>query len=230
VPAVAEAGRDRAAFIRANTAVEAPPLTPEIRLWLANEAIPLWEAGEAELATTGLPPPFWAFAWPGGQALARYVMDNAEIVAGRRVLDIATGSGLVAIAAVKAGAASVTANDIDPISLAVVALNAKLNDVAVTTSEDDLTRLPTTEDWPEDWPEDWDVVLAGDVFYDREMAARFTPWLGNRAASGALVIIGDPNRVYLPTGGLEMLISYEVETSLDLESATMLTTTVWRLL
>ncbi len=209
-------------FVTENTTIDRPALTPEIALHLATEATPLWHATADRLADAGTGPPFWAFAWPGGQALARYVMDNAEIVAGRRVLDIATGSGLVAIAAAKAGAASVTANDIDPISLAAVALNAKLNGVAVKARGDDLTSRSTMEDW--------DVVLAGDVFYDREMAARFTPWLGSCVASGALVIIGDPNRVYLPTGGLEMLISYEVETSLDLESATMLTTTVWRLL
>ena len=160
-------------FVIENTTIDRPALTPEIALHLATEVTPLWHATADRLADAGTEPPFWAFAWPGGQALARYVMDNAEIVAGRRVLDIATGSGLVAIAAAKAGAASVTANDIDPISLAAVALNAKLNGVAVTTSGDDLTCLPTTEDWPEDW----DVVLAGDVFYDREMAARFAPWL-----------------------------------------------------
>ena len=209
-------------FITANTSIHRPALTPEIALRLATESTPLWHATADQLADCGAEPPFWAFAWPGGQALARHVLDNPAIVAGRRVLDIATGSGLVAIAAAKAGAAAVSANDIDPLSLAAVALNAELNGVAVTAYGNDLTTASTTEDW--------DVVLAGDVFYDRQMAARFTPWLGNRAASGALVIIGDPNRVYLPTGGLEMLISYEVETSLDLESATMLTTTVWRLL
>jgi predicted nicotinamide N-methyase len=209
-------------FVTANTSIHRPALTPEIALRLATESTPLWHATADQLSDCGAEPPFWAFAWPGGQALARHVLDNPAIVAGRRVLDIATGSGLVAIAAAKAGAASVTANDIDSLSLAAVALNAELNGVAVTTYGDDLTAASTTEDW--------DVVLAGDVFYDREMAARFTPWLGNRAASGALVIIGDPNRVYLPTEGLEMLISYEVETSLDLESATMLATTVWRLL
>ncbi len=217
-------------FVTANTTIDKPALTPEIALHLATEATPLWHATADRLADTAAEPPFWAFAWPGGQALARYVMDNAEIVAGRRVLDIATGSGLVAIAAAKAGAASVTANDIDPISLAAVALNARLNGVAVTTTVDDLTRLSTTEGRPEDSSEDWDVVLAGDIFYDREMAARFTPWLSNRAASGTLVVIGDPNRIYLPTEGVDRLISYDVQTSLDLESVTMLTTTIWRFL
>jgi predicted nicotinamide N-methyase len=208
-------------FITANTAIVRPPLTPEIALHLATEVTPLWHATAERLAAAGAEPPFWAFAWPGGQALARYVMDNPAIVAGRRVLDIAAGSGLAAIAAAKAGAASVTANDTDSLSLAAVALNAALNGVTVTASGGDLTGLSTTEDW--------DVVLAGDVFYDRQMAARFAPWLGIRAAAGALVMIGDPNRAYLPAEGLERLIAYDVTTSLDLESAAMLTTTVWRL-
>jgi predicted nicotinamide N-methyase len=208
-------------FVTANTTVDRPKLVPEIALHLTSESTTLWHATADRLADQGVEPPFWASAWPGGQALARYVMDNPEIVTGRRVLDIATGSGLVAIAAAMAGAALVTANDIDPMALAAVALNAALNDVAITTTGNDLTRLPTTEEW--------DVVLAGDIYYDREMAARFTPWLGQRAASGAPVIIGDPNRHYLPAEGLERLISYDVETSLDLESATMLTTTIWRL-
>jgi predicted nicotinamide N-methyase len=208
-------------FVTANTTVDRPKLVPEIALHLASEATPLWHATADQLADAAVEPPFWAFAWPGGQALARYVLDNPEIVAGRHVLDIATGSGLVAIAAAKAGAASVTANDIDPLSLAAVALNAELNNVAVTATGDDLTRLSTKENW--------DVVLAGDVFYDREMAARFTPWLSDRAASGALVLIGDPDRAYLPPEGLDRLETYIVETSLDLESAPMLTSTVWRL-
>ena len=208
-------------FVIANTTIDRPALTPEIALHLATEVTPLWQATSDRLADAGAEPPFWAFAWPGGQALARYVMDNPETVAGRRVLDIATGSGLVAIAAAIGGAASVTANDIDPMSLVAVALNAEMNNVVATTSGDDLTNLSTTEDW--------DIVLAGDVFYDREMAARFAPWLSTRAASGALVLIGDPNRAYLPTEGLERLGSYDVRTSLDLESATMLTTTIWRI-
>ena len=208
-------------FVTANTIIDRPALIPEIALHLATEVTPLWHATSDRLADAGAEPPFWAFAWPGGQALARHVMDNPEIVAGRRVLDIASGSGLVAIAAARAGAASVTANDIDPMSLAAVALNAELNNVAVTTSGDDLTNLSTTKEW--------DIVLAGDVFYDREMAAKFAPWLSNRAAAGALVLIGDPSRAYLPTERLERLEAYDVQTSLDLESATMLTTTIWRL-
>jgi predicted nicotinamide N-methyase len=211
-------------FIAASTTIDRPALTPEIALYLASEVTPLWHATADSLVHAGVEPPFWAFAWPGGQALARHVMDNAAIVAGHRVLDIAAGSGLVAIAAAMAGAASVTANDIDPLSLAAVALNAKLNGVTVTTSGDDLTRVP----FPEDGPREWDVILAGDVFYDREMAARFAPWLGARAAAGALVLIGDPSRPYLPSENLKRLKTYNVTTSLDLESATKMATTIWR--
>jgi predicted nicotinamide N-methyase len=207
-------------FVTANTDVLRPALTPEIALRLATESTPLWHATADELSDAGAEPPFWAFAWPGGQALARHVLDNPAMVAEKRVMDIATGSGLVAIAAAKAGAASVTANDIDPLSLAAVSLNAQLNGVAVTTIGNDLTCLPSTNDW--------DVILAGDVFYDREMAARFTPWLRDHAASGVVVMVGDPNRAYLPADDLERLNAYDVETSLDLESATMLTTTIWR--
>jgi len=208
-------------FVIANTTIDRPALTPEIALHLATEVTPLWHATSDRLADAGAEPPFWAFAWPGGQVLARYVMDNPETVAGRRVLYIATGSGLVAIATAIGGAASVTANDIDSMSLAAVALNAEMNNVAATTSGNDLTNLLTTEDW--------DIVLAGDILYDREMAARFDLWLSTRATSGTLILIGDPNRAHLPTEGLERLGSYDVRTSLYLESATMLTTRIWRI-
>ena len=208
-------------FIAANTTVDRPALVPEIALHLATEVTPLWHATADRLAAAGAEPPFWAFAWPGGQALARYVIDNPAIVAGRHVLDIASGSGLVAIAAAMAGAASVTANDIDPTAQAAIMLNATLNGVAVDVTGEDLTGRAAKSDWP--------VVLAGDIFYDREMAARFAPWLGAHAAAGALVVIGDPNRPYLPTTGLSRLDSCNVPTSLDLESATEMTTTIWRI-
>lgn len=214
----------QADFVTANTHIDRPPLTPEIALYLATEATPLWHATAAELDDAGAEPPFWAFAWPGGQALARYVLDHPETVRSRKVLDIGAGSGLVAIAAAMAGAAAVSANDVDAMALAAVTLNARLNGVAVTAMGDDLTRSPV----PVNGTAAWDVVLAGDVFYEREMAAGIAPWLEERAAEGALVLIGDPSRAYLPGKGLEVLAAYDVPTSLDLESATTLTTRVWR--
>ena len=208
-------------FISANTAVHRPTLTPEIALHLATEVTPLWHATAETLHQSGTEPPFWAFAWPGGLALARYVMDNPDSVRGRLVLDIATGSGLVAIAAARTGAASVTANDIDPMALAAVALNAQINYVVIKTRTDDLTAGAEAT-------EDYDVVLAGDIFYDRDMAARFTPWLRDRAARGALVLIGDPDRAYVPVNYLKQLAVYEVATSLDLESTPTKLTTIWQ--
>ena len=221
MPAEAEAGRDRAAFIRANTAVEAPPLTPEIRLWLANEAIPLWEAGEAELAATGLPPPFWAFAWAGGQALARYLLDHTDEVAGKRVLDFAAGSGLQAIAAAMAGAAEVTASEVDAFATAAIRLNAALNGVEIAVVEGDVIDRERT---------DWDLVLAGDVFYERDLAARVEPWLRRLAGDGITVLVGDPGRGFLPKAGLERVIAYAVKTDRALEDTDLRNAVVWRLL
>ena len=209
-------------FVTSNTIIERPTLTPEIALYLATEVTPLWLATADTLAKSGTEPPFWAFAWPGGQALARYVLDNPDIVMGRHVLDIATGSGIIAIAAAKSGAATVTANDVDPLSLAAVALNAEHNGVTLATNGQDLTGVPL--------PQDWNVVLAGDVFYDREMAEQFSPWLSAWAAKGALVLVGDPNRAYCPTENFKQLATYDVATSLDLESADMLTTTIWQII
>jgi predicted nicotinamide N-methyase len=217
----AEAGRDPAAFIRANTAVEAPPLTPEIRLWLANEAIALWEAGEAELAATGLPPPFWAFAWAGGQALARYLLDHTDEAAGKRVLDFAAGSGLQAIAAAMAGAAEVTASEVDPFAAAAIRLNAALNGVEVGVVEADVIDRERA---------DWDLVLAGDVFYERDLAARVEPWLRRLAGRGAVVLVGDPGRGFLPKAGLERVIAYAVKTDRALEDTDLRNAVVWRLL
>jgi predicted nicotinamide N-methyase len=214
---------DRAAFIRANTAVEAPPLTPEIRLWLANEAIPLWEAGEAELAATGLPPPFWAFAWAGGQALARYLLDHPDEVAGKRVLDFAAGSGLQAIAAAKAGAAEVTASEVDPFATAAIGLNAALNGVEIAVFEADVIDSDQSD------RADWDVVLAGDVFYERDLAARVEPWLRRLAGGGVVVLVGDPGRGFLPKAGLERVIAYAVKTDRALEDTDVRNAVVWRL-
>ncbi len=209
-----------AAFVQAQTAVGAPPLVPEIRLHLASAVTPLWRATEATLASSDVPPPYWAFAWPGGQALARYLLDNPNPVRGRSVLDFAAGSGLAGIAAVLAGAAAVTAADIDPFAGAATALNAAVNGVAIDIVGAD----------PIDWPPAWDVVLAGDVCYEQPMAGRTTAWLRRLAAAGTDVLLGDPGRSYRPADGLVELARYRVPTSLDLETRTECETVVWRLL
>jgi len=208
-------------FVLANTAIAAAPLVPEIRLHLATEVTPLWQATESEMARSGLEPPFWAFAWPGGQALARYVLDRPELVRNRRVLDIAAGSGLAAIAAAKAGAARVVANEIDDFAAVALALNAALNGAAVEVSRRDLLGGSVDR---------FDVVLAGDVCYERPMTERIVPWLRARAAEGALVLLGDPGRAYLPSSGLVELARYDVPTTLELEDRTLRETVVWRVM
>ena len=208
----------RAAFILAHTSILRPPHVPEIPLHLAAEAHDLWLKTEDELHEIGLPPPFWAFAWAGGQGIGRFILDHPEQVSGKSVLDFATGSGLVAIAAMKAGARPVLASDIDPFCAAAVRLNAGLNEVAVETVTEDLIGTRGG----------WDVVLAGDVFYDRAMADRLMPWFVDLAATGCTVIIGDPGRAYLPKSGLERLASYEVPVTRDLEDAEVKNTAVWR--
>lgn len=202
-------------FVRAHTRLSPVPFVPEVLLHQADEPIALWERTEDGGAEQ--PPPFWAFAWAGGQALARYVLDSPGLVTGRSVLDLATGSGLVAIAAVRAGAGPVTANDIDPLSLAAVRANAEANDAAVRAVEGDLL----------DTDDAYGVVLAGDVFYSREMAGRVLPFLRRAAARGALVLVGDPGRAYLP-GGLTERAVYDVPVSEALESVPIRRTTVWQ--
>jgi predicted nicotinamide N-methyase len=202
-------------FVRAHTRLSPVPFVPEVLLHQADEPIALWERTEDGGAEQ--PPPFWAFAWAGGQALARYVLDSPGLVTGRSVLDLATGSGLVAIAAVRAGAGPVTANDIDPLSLAAVRANAGANDAAVRAVEGDLL----------DTDDAYGVVLAGDVFYSREMAGRVLPFLRRAAARGALVLVGDPGRAYLP-GGLTERAVYDVPVSEALESVSIRRTTVWQ--
>lgn len=208
-----------AGFITAHTAIAAPPLVPEIRLHLASEVTALWQATEATLAATGLPPPYWAFAWAGGQALARHLLDHPALVAERRVLDFGAGSGLVAIAAARAGAAEAVAAEIDPFAAAAIALNAGLNGVAVTVETDDLI---------DRWPPPWQVVLAGDLCYERPLAERLMRWLKRIAASGALVLLGDPGRAYLPADGLEALARYAVPVPLELEDRSLREGVVWR--
>ncbi|MFL5138917.1 MAG: class I SAM-dependent methyltransferase [Microvirga sp.] len=190
-------GAGRAAFIRANTRVLPVPHAPEIRLHLADEATELWHKTEEELGRLGLPPPFWAFAWAGGQALARYILDHPETVGGKRVVDFASGSGIVAIAAAKAGAARVLAADIDGFCGAALTLNAEANGVTVEFTDANLLDAP-----PPAWAE---VVLAGDFCYEKPLAERATAWLGEARAAGARVLIGDPGRSYFPRTGLEKL-------------------------
>jgi predicted nicotinamide N-methyase len=212
--------RDPAAFVRSQTVLAAPPLVPEIRLHLAAEVTPLWRATEATLATHDVPPPYWAFAWPGGQALARYVLDHPQTVRGRRVLDFASGSGLVAIAAAMAHAAVVTAADIDRHAAAAIELNAAINRATIEVVTEDLINRSSG----------WDVVLAGDVCYEQPMADRSLAWLRTLAAAGTEVLLGDPGRTYRPRNGLAELARYHVPTSLELETRTVCETAVWRLL
>ncbi|HLP66440.1 MAG TPA: methyltransferase [Rhizobium sp.] len=205
-------------FILANTSPMAPPHVPEVRLRLASEVHDLWLKTEDELQEIGLPPPFWAFAWAGGQGLARYVLDHPETVAGKRILDFASGSGLVAIAAKLAGAGSVVAADIDPWAETAIRLNAEANGVAIEFSGRNLIgdTLETN------------VVLAGDVFYDSGFAAALIPWFDRLAGEGVEVLVGDPGRSYLPKERLTALASYRVPVTRALEDSEIKNTTIWR--
>ncbi|WP_457581583.1 class I SAM-dependent methyltransferase [Ensifer canadensis] len=209
---------DPESFIRANTGVLSPPHVPEIRLHLATEAHELWLKTEEELEEIGLPPPFWAFAWAGGQGLARYIIDHPEVVRGRRVVDFASGSGLVAIAAMKAGAASVLAADIDPWAETAVRLNAELNNVEIAYTAEDITGRDLAAD----------RYLAGDVFYDKSFAERLLPWFTALSSGGATVIVGDPGRSYCPRDRMTALITYEVPVTRALEDSEVKRTTVWQ--
>jgi predicted nicotinamide N-methyase len=211
---------DPEVFIKSNTTIMSPPHVLEIRLHLASEAHDLWLKTEDELQEIGLPPPFWAFAWAGGQGLARYVLDHPEQVAGRTAVDFASGSGLVAIAAAKAGAASVTAVDIDPWAETAISLNAAANDVDVSFNGENVIGSDV----------DADVLLAGDVFYDRAFAEALTPWFSTLARKGVIVLVGDPGRAYLPKTRLEACGTYEVPVTRVLEDSDVKKTTVWRFL
>jgi predicted nicotinamide N-methyase len=203
-------------FIKSNSALIAPPLVPEIKLYLATEVVPLWRATEEELAEIGVPPPYWAFAWAGGQALSRYLLDHPQLVAGKRVLDIGAGSGLVAIAAAIAGASSVLAADIDSFSCAAIHLNAAANRCAVTVTQDDMIGTAGG----------WDVILVGDLFYERPLAERLLAWL---MPLGVPALLGDPGRNYFPKERVEKLATYSVQTSRDLEDREIRETGVYRL-
>jgi predicted nicotinamide N-methyase len=210
----------RAEFIRINTAVLPVPLAPEIRLHLAAESIPLWQRTEEELEVLGLPPPFWAFAWAGGQALARHVLDHPEIAQGRSVLDLAAGSGLVGIAAARVGAAHVLAADIDAYAVEAIRLNAALNEVRIDATSEDLLAAP---------PAAFGAVLVGDLFYEKALAERVFQWLLAAADAGADVLIGDPGRSYLPRDRLERIAEHAVPVTRDLEDAEIKATAVWAL-
>jgi predicted nicotinamide N-methyase len=212
---------DPTLFVRSNTVVSAPPLVPEIGLHLATEITPIWQATEDTLARSGLPPPYWAFAWAGGQALARFLLDHPERVAGRSVLDFGAGSGLVAIAAAKAGAASVLAAEIDDFAAAAIAANAALNDVSILVTMADVLETVVPQ---------WEIVTAGDVCYERPMAERVTAWLRGLAARGVLVLLGDPGRAYLPSEGLVERARYIVPTSRELEDRDTRDGVVWQVL
>ncbi len=212
---------DPAIFVRSNTTVEAPPLVPEIRLHLATEVTPIWQATEDSLARGAVPPPYWAFAWAGGQALARWLLDHPEIVAGRTVLDFGSGSGLVAIAAARAGARHVLAAEIDHFAAAAIAANAVLNGVAVEVTTAEIIGAADRN---------WEIVAAGDVCYEREMAERVVPWLRTLAGKGTLVLLSDPGRAYLPAAGLVERARYLVPTSRELEDRDTRETIVWQVL
>ncbi|TAJ72234.1 MAG: methyltransferase [Phenylobacterium sp.] len=218
IPQTPEARRG---FILEHTRLQRPPHTPELQLHLADEITPIWRMTEEALSEIGLPPPFWAFAWAGGQALARYLLDNPQVVAGKAVVDFASGSGLVAIAARRAGAARVLAADIDVFCGAALELNAAANAVDVDFTGENLLDAP-----PPAWAQ---VILAGDICYEKPLAERVMTWLAAARAAGATVLIGDPGRSYFPRSGLTKLAEYQVQTTRELEDMEVKKTCVWTL-
>jgi predicted nicotinamide N-methyase len=212
---------DPTLFIQRNTAILAPPLVPEIRLYLATQMTPIWHATEETLARGAVPPPYWAFAWAGGQALARYLLDHPETVRGREVLDIGSGSGIVAIAAAKAGASRVVAAEIDHFAAAAIALNAALNGVTVSIETRDLLDRAAAG---------WGVALAGDICYEEPMSSRAMTLLRRIATRGRLALLGDPGRSYLPRSGLIERARYTVSTSREIEDRDEREGVVWQVL
>jgi predicted nicotinamide N-methyase len=209
-----------AKFIQANAKLIRVPLVPEIRLYLAEEAMPIWQKTEEELGQMNVPPPYWAFAWAGGQALARYLLDNPARMAGRAVLDLGAGSGVASIAAMKAGAQAVLATDVDPYAIAAIALNARANRVSVETTSADLLAGEAGT---------FGAVLVGDMFYERELAARAFAFLETAQARGAEVLVGDPRRSYFPKDRFRQVAEYSVPVTRDLEDMEIKRTAVWRL-
>jgi predicted nicotinamide N-methyase len=211
---------DPAAFIRDNTKLLSPPLVPEIRLHLAEESLPIWQKTEEELGRINVPPPFWAFAWAGGQALARYLLDNPALVQGQSVLDLGSGSGLTAIAPLLAGARSALAADIDPLALAAAELNAAANGVVIATTPDNLlAQVPAA----------FDVTLVGDLFYERPLAEAVLAYIEAAATGGSTILIGDPQRTYFPRGRFTQVAQYNVPVTRELEDSEIKRTAVWRL-
>jgi len=207
-----------AAFIETNTQLTPVPLRPDIKLYLTDDTTRLWQRLQDQTGATDMPLPFWASAWAGGQALARYILDHPNVVKGKQVLDFATGSGLVAIAASKAGAVHVAANDIDPFAIAAVALNAAANRADVHMISGDIIGRDTH----------YDVILAGDIAYERKMADTVTLWLEHLASRGTRVLIGDPGRTYLPRDRLHSLARYDVPVPKSLEDSEIKITHVLR--
>jgi predicted nicotinamide N-methyase len=203
-------------FVKETTVLVSPPLVPEIRLHLASELVPLWRKTEEELEKEGVPPPYWAFAWAGGQALARYLLDQKPGMTS--VLDFGSGSGLVAIAAAMAGAGRVLAADIDHFAAAAITLNARENDVRVEVTTDDVIGRDGG----------WDAILVGDMCYERPLAERLLAWLDQRARAGATILLGDPGRTYFPKAGVEKLATYHVQTTRELEDREIRETSVYR--
>jgi len=206
-------------FVRANTRPVRAPLVPELTLHLATEITPIWQATEEWLRETGTEPPFWAFAWPGGQALARHILDHPETVAGRRVLDFAAGCGIGAIAAARAGAARVEAAEIDKLAAAAIHLNAAANAASVTVLGEDVVGSPCR----------WELIVCGDVCYEAPMTGHILPWL-RRLAGEAEVWLADPGRAYLPREGLAPFASFTVPTTLELEDRAERLVSLFRLL
>jgi predicted nicotinamide N-methyase len=207
-------------FIHAHTRLLPVPLAQEIRLHLAEESMPIWQKTEEELGRMNVPPPYWAFAWAGGQALARYVLDNRSLIADRVVLDLGAGSGLTSIAAMRAGAGHVLATDIDPYAVAAIALNAAANGVSVDASTADVLDAP---------PGRFDVILVGDLFYERALADRVLGFLDSARRSDAVVLVGDPQRSYFPKDRFRQVAAYSVPVTRDLEDMEIKRTSVWQL-
>ena len=211
---------NEARFILANSRLMAVPLAPEIRLHLAEESLPIWQKTEEELGRINVAPPWWAFAWAGGQALARHLLDHPALVAGCSVLDLGAGSGLAGIAAMKAGAARVLAADTDPFALAAIALNAETNGVALEATDRDLLGAR---------PAPFDAILVGDLFYERPLAERVLAYLDTAREAGAAVLVGDPRRSYFPRERFVEIAQYSVPVTRDLEDAEIKHASVWRL-
>lgn len=218
---MARAPEDPDGFIRTYTALGTPAMVPELKLWLAAEYLPIWQATEDWLETQNVDPPYWAFCWPGGQAVARYLLGHPDMVRGKHVLDFAAGCGVASLAAARCGARRVVGNEIDPVAIEAMKLNAEANELAIETSDADWLQGPPGS------PEA-DVVIAGDVCYEREMTARAMDWLRGHAAKGRLVLLGDPGRNYFTADRLEELARYDIPTSLQLENRGLRETTVWR--